>query len=147
MQLLLCAMWLIFQAEQVENPVSQLMTVRFIICSASDRHCWLQTTPLAFMTTGKDDTNQRKQTKACPCAPVSCSFICNHLTKLSLTRIETHHKEQINTTEKKKKGEGRRGGEIVLFTAGPRAPFSPHERGASDEVLIACGHKWFLQTL
>lgn len=36
---------------------------------------------------------------------------------------------------------------MVLFTAGLCAPFSPHERGASDEVLIACGHKWFLQTL
>lgn len=36
---------------------------------------------------------------------------------------------------------------MALFTAGPHAPFSPHERGASDEVLIACGHKWFLQTL
>ncbi len=73
--------------------------------------------------------------------------------RVSLTRIEKHTiKRRSSTTKgtgKKKKGGGkkRQGGKIVLFTAGPRAPFSPHERGASDEVLIACGHKWFLQTL
>lgn len=41
----------------------------------------------------------------------------------------------------------KRSKKLVLFTSGPRAPFSRHERGASDEVLIACGHEWFLQTL
>ena len=51
--------------------------------------------------------------------------------------------EERGRTKKKK----RQGGKIALFTAGPGAPFSPHERGAADEVLIACGHKWFLQTL
>lgn len=56
---------------------------------------------------------------------------------------------RIKGAETEGKGEKikRQGGEMVLFTAGPHAPFSPHERGASDEVLIAYGHKWFLQTL
>lgn len=49
--------------------------------------------------------------------------------------------------EGKKKKKRRQGDEIVLFTARLRAPFSPHERRDSDEVLIACGHKWYLQTL
>lgn len=61
----------------------------------------------------------------------------------SPTRIERHTKG----VENEGGAGGRQGGKIVLFTAEPRAPFSPHERGASDEVLIACGHKWFLQTL
>lgn len=68
-------------------------------------------------------------------------WICVRKIRVSLTSREAQ--QRVQKTKKKK----RQGGKIVLFTAGPRAPFSPHERGASDEVLIACGHKWFLQTL
>lgn len=88
------------------------------------------------------------------CAPVSCIshrgtfcffyWICVRKIKIGLTRAERRNK---GCGKRRKGWGGGQGGKIVLFTAGPRAPFSPHERGASDEVLIACGHKWFLQTL
>lgn len=89
----------------------------------------------------------KKMNTLAVCAPVSCIW---HHWKFFLLRLcQEKSREAQQRVQKTKEGGGkkRQGGKIVLFTAGPRAPFSPHERGASDEVLIACGHKWFLQTL
>lgn len=50
--------------------------------------------------------------------------------------------------KERKKGEERQGGKNCALHFWPLCTRSLHMRGgASDEVLIACGHKWFLQTL
>lgn len=90
-----------------------------------------------------------------------CDFCCYQKNQEEESRRnqEKRRKKWCDTTkgiEEEMKWTRRQRDQIELFTCGPYAPPRPprpapppaHKRGGGcDEVLIACGHKWILQTL